>query len=694
MLIEIGKVFVKVFVFVVVVLYLSSGVLSLVCSCTSCVSCTAQLNNVSCSQVNLVSDISGVAGTCVDNPSNFSDKVFDCQGYWINGTNVSGSSAVLVSGDGVTVRNCWIRNFTYGIRDPSDITGILITDTTSTPHRWGFQNGSGYIMNYSSNNGNFTVNNSGSLNLTGDIIMKNTSTMYCDNFAPAPGSEIRIYDANGVLRQHITLNTTKLYDANGDLIVILGDPDRNYRNTWGGNPGAIVNRENMYNYNQSGRAEHYIRQLSSAYDSWAASTLLNDVDGYEVSLILASSNYTWSGDGLKNAGGIAYRTPGIIGSVSNYNTTYVLRMWNGTGESFFNHIVLYNVSVLDFNINVPTTNITDGSLFVSGNVSAQSGFMNLNWSYLQNAPNFSDLYVPYVSAVKDVDLGNYTLTAQKLYVNSDNIPITSKLVSGTLVAGQKTNIYTDVDLSGYYNASYTAFEGCVMGSKNNTELTFAKLNTQFDNIIVVGVVGVVGVAWYDNTTATINATGAFTSEYNNIELFHKNAAVVYIGNDDNFTEVGVSLAVGASKNIEATFHYCNSSGGWEEFSVTDTTLGFRQSGTISFINPSDRGVCNKELDGTPFSDTSNYTYLAVKRTLDDGKLATKPVENIISVSGGGEQSMVMTKDLLMLSPVSTPPEICTSSWLGAMYNDNDINLPCYCNGVNWVQMDDFSSICS
>ncbi|MBD3389124.1 MAG: hypothetical protein GF416_08555, partial [Candidatus Altiarchaeales archaeon] len=68
-------------------------------------------------EVLLVGDIIDQAGTCVDNPDGFNDKVLDCQGHTIDGDG-SGSTdrGILVEGkSGVQIQNCVITDFTDGI---------------------------------------------------------------------------------------------------------------------------------------------------------------------------------------------------------------------------------------------------------------------------------------------------------------------------------------------------------------------------------------------------------------------------------------------------------------------------------------------------------------------------------------------------------------------------------------------------
>jgi len=59
--------------------------LPIVCNCSTCEECNIQLNNPTCSIVNLITNnITNYSGTCI-NSLNFSNKIFDCKGHIIDG---------------------------------------------------------------------------------------------------------------------------------------------------------------------------------------------------------------------------------------------------------------------------------------------------------------------------------------------------------------------------------------------------------------------------------------------------------------------------------------------------------------------------------------------------------------------------------------------------------------------------------
>ena len=91
------------------------GIFEFNCLCDSCASCTSKLNDPSCNVVNLTADISSVSGTCIDNPVNFSNKVFDCQGHLIDGDGSGTDYGIYLLGkQNNTIRNCNVSDFEYG----------------------------------------------------------------------------------------------------------------------------------------------------------------------------------------------------------------------------------------------------------------------------------------------------------------------------------------------------------------------------------------------------------------------------------------------------------------------------------------------------------------------------------------------------------------------------------------------------
>ncbi len=75
------------------------------CECDSCEDCTKKLNDNLCGEVKLTTNILNPAGTCINNPENFTGKIFDCQGNRIDGNWVE-YGIYLSNKHNVTIKNC------------------------------------------------------------------------------------------------------------------------------------------------------------------------------------------------------------------------------------------------------------------------------------------------------------------------------------------------------------------------------------------------------------------------------------------------------------------------------------------------------------------------------------------------------------------------------------------------------------
>ncbi len=215
-----------------------------------------------------------------------------------------------------------------------------------------------------------------------------------------------------------------------------------------------------------------------------------------------------------------------------------------------------------------------------------------------------------------------------------------------------------------------------------------KMPSGLTHLIEVGSADTLSSAYYND----INITANVTDVGNDVTVFENDNDVVYVGNSGNFTSLSVALSIGSSTTIAPKYYYCDSDNTWQTLdSVTDSTNGFRISGTISFSNPIDRGNCNQEMDGTPFSDTTNYTYIAIERTRNN--ILTDPVIDRLDISGGST-NMFLSENMYRPNPVDTAPEVCGASTLGAQYFDIDNDFICVCTSSGWFQVDDGSTSCT
>jgi parallel beta-helix repeat protein len=124
-----------------------------VCTCNSCSDCSDALNNnTNCTtEVRLTTDINNVAGTCVNNPENFSNKIFDCQGHLIDGDSSGNDYGIYLSGkENNTIRNCNISDFLIDVY-LSSCSNITLMNNTAYQNPGGLSNSVGFNIRNSSN---------------------------------------------------------------------------------------------------------------------------------------------------------------------------------------------------------------------------------------------------------------------------------------------------------------------------------------------------------------------------------------------------------------------------------------------------------------------------------------------------------------------------------------------------------------
>jgi len=146
-----------------------------------CDDCELALNNANCTTVYLDSNITNQVGTCIDDPANFQNKIFDCQGNTIDGTNQINTYGIYLNGkDDNTIKNCNVTQFYDGIFLESS-SNNNITDNTVN-----YNDENGILLHTSSNN-NITDNtandnNRGGLYTTADSINNEiNSNTFCSN---------------------------------------------------------------------------------------------------------------------------------------------------------------------------------------------------------------------------------------------------------------------------------------------------------------------------------------------------------------------------------------------------------------------------------------------------------------------------------------------------------------------------------
>jgi parallel beta-helix repeat protein len=140
-------------------------------TCDSCKDCSDKLNGIY-DTVILTTDIIDHSGTCIIFGA--SNIMFDGNGHKIDGDD-SVSCGILSSGnDGISVKNCVVTDFYYGICLTDSSGNSTICGNTANSNIW-----SGIDLDSSS--GSRTVNNEASLNLMYGILLSSSSTNQVEN---------------------------------------------------------------------------------------------------------------------------------------------------------------------------------------------------------------------------------------------------------------------------------------------------------------------------------------------------------------------------------------------------------------------------------------------------------------------------------------------------------------------------------
>ena len=182
-----------------------------VCNCSSCDDCKNKLNDPSCTEVRLNTSIYNQARTCIDNPANFSNKIFDCQGHIIEGNsideNLPDAGIYIVGKTGNTIKNCIITKFRMGILLSSSSNNNVVTNITANDNTY-----HGIHLYYSSNNTitNNTANNNGNYGIFSYSSSNNTIA-----------SNIANNNSEGILLESSSNNTITNNTANINSYGIL-----------------------------------------------------------------------------------------------------------------------------------------------------------------------------------------------------------------------------------------------------------------------------------------------------------------------------------------------------------------------------------------------------------------------------------------------------------------------------------------
>jgi len=310
------------------------------CNCSSCKECTYKLLHPLCSQVNLTANINNFAGTCIDNPRNFNNKIFDCQGYTIKGTGTAGIGIYLNKLKNNVIKNCVVQKFSQGINIAGSnniLFNITASSNTGGYGSYGY-GGRGYGI-YLSGSNNILFNITANSNAGGYGI--GAYSIYGDGGSGDGGSGYGIYlsGSNNILF-NITANSNAGghgiggysiygYDGYGEGgrgygIYLSGSNNILFNITANSNAGGYGGGGGSDGYGYGGRG--YGIYLSGSNNTFFNITANSNAGGYGAGHI--SGVYGYGGSGY---GGSGY---GIYLSDSN-NTFFNITANSNAGGDYY-----------------------------------------------------------------------------------------------------------------------------------------------------------------------------------------------------------------------------------------------------------------------------------------------------------------------------------------------------------------------
>ncbi|MCD6477212.1 MAG: right-handed parallel beta-helix repeat-containing protein, partial [Candidatus Aenigmarchaeota archaeon] len=206
--------------------------------CNSCDDCEAAIADNTYDLIKLTADISDYAGTCINNPANFNNKIFDCQGHTIDGDDSGVDYGIYLFGKtNNTIGNCTITDFYRGIYLVSSSNNNL-TNNTANSNDFGIylrESSSNILTNntansnyygihlYTSSNNNLT-NNTANSNTYGIYLVSSSNNNLTNNTANSNDFGIYLYSSSN---NTLTNNTLKW---NADDIRETGSGGNKYEN--------------------------------------------------------------------------------------------------------------------------------------------------------------------------------------------------------------------------------------------------------------------------------------------------------------------------------------------------------------------------------------------------------------------------------------------------------------------------------
>ena len=411
----------------------------------ACVDCSAALNdNTNCAnQVNYVGtvQISNYTGTCIDNPANFSNKIFDCQGHTIDGDDSDVDYGIFLSGkSGNIIKNCVVTDFFYGIYLNSSSNNNITNNTANSNNETG-------LLLYQSNNNNITSNTfennsqtcSDPANLTygagncGAIHLLNATTnIFTDNNITNNYRHGIFFNDTNSTGNKINTNTICLNNQSG------GD----YYDVYNENPTTAGDNNTFctaYNYYDDGENSSHPMTYSCFVNFTI--TLNSPANNSITSNATPTFNFTTAGDTDTYSCELFINNTGHGTTTANNNTATTIT----SNQSLANGIYIWNITCS-----------------VCGNInSSESRILTINDT---TSPTIEITY-PSSNSIVNNYIINGTSTDENLNYTNISIKQGNTIINSTINTSANWSVSLYVS-DGTYNITATAYDKA--GNENST----------------------------------------------------------------------------------------------------------------------------------------------------------------------------------------------------------------------------------
>jgi|GEM_PF-1984573 len=448
-----------------------------VCTCSDCITCNNALNNTNCDTVNLIAEINSHVGTCINDPANFNNKIFDCQGYTIDGDDSEEDYGIYLDGKtGNTIKNCIVTDFYYGILLSSSSNNNLTNNTANS-------NAIGIYLNSSSNN-NLT-NNTANSNAIGIYLYSSSNNILTNNTANNNWDGISLSSSSNNTLANNTANSNNNYG-----ILLYSSSNNNITNNTANSNTKygiyLVSSSNntLTNNTANSNTKYGIYLLSSSNNNLTNNTMNNNtynfnINGGEISdyyqdidtsnLVDNKPIYYWTNEknapnGCKNTLISELNNTGFVALISCDNIT--VKNLNLTKN--YDGILLVNTTNSKILNNAVSSNYEGIYLYSSSNNTITNNTANLNTYAGISLYSSSDNTLKNNTASSNNNYGFY------LHSSSNNNILTNNTVNnnngyGIYLRSSSNNILTNNTAND--NKGYDGFGIYLYLFSNNNTLT-------------------------------------------------------------------------------------------------------------------------------------------------------------------------------------------------------------------------------